>query len=138
MVDTQEYIELTEAVSKEIANLEAVKSYKGFQKKIMSDPAIGELIRVFERARDEYEDIQRFGEYYPQKDQVRLRLVHAKSALFENPQVAGFKKCEKEIHSILEQVSRVLNEAVEFETGNTTGGCCSGSSCSCSSKTRKR
>ena len=131
MLDIYDYIDLAEAVANEIETLPVMKQYKELQHKIATDPHLQTLVRHFGKAKEHYEDIQRFGEYYPQKDEVRADLVKAKSALFEDSHIKAFKSCEKEIQMILDDLSRAMEEVVSFDTGKKAGGCCSGGSCSC-------
>jgi len=129
MLDINHYIDMAEALANEIASTPTVQTYKNLQQKIATDTHVQDLIRHFERAKEHHEESQRFGDYYPDKDKVRADLIQTKSALFENSDIKGFKKCEKEIQMILDDLSRAMEDVVDFESGKS-GGC--GSSCGCS------
>jgi len=130
MLNIYDYIELAEAVANEIAALPVVEQYKELQRHIAVDPQLKDLVRAFERAKEHQEESRRFGDYYPDKEKVRTDLIQTKTALFENASVKAFKKCEKEIQMILDDLSRSMEDVVEFDTGKKSGGC--GSSCGCS------
>ncbi|MCL1948435.1 MAG: YlbF family regulator [Turicibacter sp.] len=132
MLNIDDYIQLAEAVADEIGALPVMATFKGLQQKIATDDLLKGLVRDFERAKEHHEEAQRFGDYYPGKDEVRARLIAAKSALFANPDIKAFKACEKQIQQILDQLSRAMDDVVSFDSGKS-GGCCSGGSCSCNS-----
>jgi len=129
MLNIHDYIEMAEAVANEIESLPLVKTYKELQHKIATDSELKDLVRNFERAKEHHEESKRFGDYYPDKEKVRADLIQTKSALFENSYVKEFKKCEKDIQMILDDLSRAMEDVVDFESGHS-GGC--GSSCGCS------
>ena len=78
-------------------------------KRIMDkDSTIIKLITDFNEAKIKYEEVSKYGKYHPDLKEVRNLLVNSKEALFTNKVVSEYKRLEKEIQKILDEVSRKI------------------------------
>ncbi|WP_214846576.1 YlbF family regulator [Exiguobacterium sp. s193] len=101
-----------------------------------------DVIRDFNRIKEEYELVQRFGRYHPDYQTITKKVHEVKRALDLQEEVATFKKAEKQLETLLGQISLKLagevSPQIKVPTGNPffdqgcAGGCSTGGSCSCS------
>jgi len=128
LLNTSEYLELCEAIGDEILLLPICQTYKKLQQEIKTNSEINELIHKFEIAKEAYADVERYGgKYHPDYKMVSQQLIEAKSNLFQNPYIKEFKKCEREIQLILDDIAQKISRAVEFKINkNKSCGCGSG------------
>ena len=128
LLNTSEYLELCEAIGDEILLLPICQTYKKLQQEIKNNSEINELINKFEIAKEAYADVERYGgKYHPDYKMVSQQLIEAKSNLFQNPYIKEFKKCEREIQLILDDIAQKISRVVEFKINkNKSCGCGSG------------
>ena len=127
LLNTSEYLELCEAIGDEILLLPICQTYKKLQQEIKTNSEIIELINKFEKAKEAYADVERYGKYHPDYKMVSQQLIEAKSNLFQNPYIKEFKKCEREIQLILDDIAQKISRVVEFKINkNKSCGCGSG------------
>ncbi|WP_100403132.1 YlbF family regulator [Bacillus sp. FJAT-42315] len=103
-----------------------------------------EKIQRFSRLKDLYEEVQRFGRYHPDYSRVMKEIREAKRDMDLDENVAAFRVAEKELQTLLDEISTLLgrsvSESIKVPTGNPFfsagsscgGGCGSGGSCGCS------
>lgn len=127
-----DYIELCEAIGDEILSLSVFQMYKKLQHEMNHNQEIIQLINEFEKAKELYADVERYGgKYHPDYKEVSQRLIDTKSNLYQNASVKEFKACEKEIQSILDEISNYISQAVEVTVKTKTKSCgCGSGNCS--------
>lgn len=132
MLNTTEYNELSELIADEIISLPVSQKYKKLQREIKSNEAIQYLIQSFEKAKNAYEEVERYGsKHHPDYKKVSQQLIDAKSNLFKEQIIKELKICEKEIQEILNQVAIYLDSAIKVESTKTTSSCgCGSGGCS--------
>lgn len=137
---------LTEAeeLAKMILQSEAADEYRKYYLKLNNDSQTQRKIKEFVRMKELYEDVQRFGRYHPDYKTINLRTREAKREMDMDENIAHFRKAENALQNILDQVSVIIGKSVsqhiKVPTGNPffdansscSGGCGSGSGCSCS------
>ena len=133
LLNSSEYIQLCEEIGDDIISLPLCQEYKELRHEIETSVEIKNLIANFERAKQSYAEVERYGgKYHPDYKDVSKRLVEAKTALFQNETVQKFKNCEKSIQSILDEIASYLMGVVEFKEGKKAQACgCKNGSCSC-------
>ena len=125
MLDINEYIELTDNIVKEVLSFATVQKYIELKQKIANDFIINQLISEFEQAKLSYEDVEKYGsKYHPDYKAVSGRLIKAKTQLFEHPDIIKFKLYEKEIQTILNQVTLSMKEVIKFDTNKEKKSSC--------------
>lgn len=132
MLNNTDYIELCEAIGDEILSLPVFQIYKKLQHEMNHNQEIIQLINEFEKAKELYADVERYGgKYHPDYKEVSQRLIDTKSNLYQNASVKEFKACEKEIQSILDEISNYISQAVEVTVKTKTKSCgCGSGNCS--------
>ena len=132
MLNNTDYIELCEAIGDEIFSLPVFQMYKKLQHEMNHNQEIIQLINEFEKAKELYADVERYGgKYHPDYKEVSQRLIDTKSNLYQNASVKEFKACEKEIQSILDEISNYISQAVEVTVKTKTKSCgCGSGNCS--------
>lgn len=132
VLNNTDYIELCEAIGDEILSLPVFQIYKKIQHEMNHNQEIIQLINEFEKAKELYADVERYGgKYHPDYKEVSQRLIDTKSNLYQNASVKEFKACEKEIQSILDEISNYISQAVEVTVKTKTKSCgCGSGNCS--------
>ena len=132
MLNTTEYTELSELIAEEINQLPVSQKYKQLQHEIKENSDIQQLIQNFEKAKDAYEEVERYGsKHHPDYKKVSQQLIDTKSNLFMHPAIKEFKNCEKEIQAILDQIAAYLEGIKKIEITKKTSSCgCGSGGCS--------
>ncbi len=132
MLNTSEYLEISEDLANEIISLPVSKRYKELQNQIKNDPEVKLLISKFEKAKSAYEDVQRYGsKHHPDYKEITQELVCAKSNLFQHKAVKELKNCEKEIQDLLNQIAVYIENSIKVDTFKKNSSCgCSSGGCS--------
>lgn len=82
-------------------------------KKIMeNDPLIVSLITDFNKCKVKFEEVSKYGKHHPDLKKVQLELASIKTKVFTNEIIGEYKKLEKEIQKILDDVSRKIAQSV--------------------------
>ena len=82
-------------------------------KKIMeNDPLIVNLINDFNKCKVKFEEVSKYGKHHPDLKKVQLELASIKTKVFTNEIIVEYKKLEKEIQKILDDVSRKIAQSV--------------------------
>lgn len=101
-----------------------------------------EMLWEFNKRKADYEEVQRFGKYHPDFNQVSKEVRALKRKLDLCDPIANFKKAEKQLEELLNEISVIIahavSESIKVPTGNPyfdsmscSGGCGSGGSCGC-------
>lgn len=132
VLNNTDYIELCEAIGDEILSLPVFQMYKKLQHEMNHNQEIIQLINEFEKAKELYAEVERYGgKYHPDYKKVSQRLIDTKSNLYQNSIIKEFKACEKEIQSILDEISNYISQAVEVTIKTKTKSCgCGSGNCS--------
>ncbi|MDV2685307.1 YlbF family regulator [Alkalihalophilus sp. As8PL] len=139
---TIELMDQSEELAKSITHSDVFIHYIGAKKSLERDSVAQDLIRRFSAMKEKHEEVQRFGRYHPDYDTVSTEIRKVKRELDLNESVAAFKKAEKELEMLLNEVSEVIahsiSKTIKVPTGNPyfdqmscSGGCGSGGGCSC-------
>lgn len=148
MLATLERIELldqTEELSKMILQSDIVENYLQCLTKLRANDNAQRKIRDFVKAKELYEEVQRFGKYHPNYKESMSQIRMLKREVDLDEDVANFKLAENDLQSLLDEISKLIGSAVsphiKVPTGNPffdsmssgcSGGCGSGGSCGCS------
>jgi len=110
-----------------------------WKERMEQDPAVKELLRKMARAKERFEECERFGHYHPNYHEA-LDAVKAVEAELEGIESAReFKRAEKALDELLYDVSVVIahavSESIKVPSNDplpkSGGGCGSGGSCGC-------
>ncbi|WP_025028311.1 YlbF family regulator [Caldalkalibacillus mannanilyticus] len=139
-LDLSLYLEEAYQLGQLILESEEVKEYRLTRKRMDEDPEAQSLIQAFLQKKEAFEEAERFGKYHPDYQRLNREMREVKRLLDMNELVARFKKAEKEMESILNEISKVVAFAVSEEIKVPSGnpfwdaiGCGSGGGCGCKS-----
>ncbi|WP_157796520.1 YlbF family regulator [Bacillus sp. FJAT-45037] len=141
-MSTMELMDQSEELAKSITQSDVYIDYILAKKSLEKDASAQDTIRRFNYIKERHEEVQRFGRYHPDYDTVSTDIRKVKRELDLHECVATFKKAERELEMLLNEVSEVIAHAVsktiKVPTGNPyfdqmscSGGCGSGGGCSC-------
>ncbi len=134
-----------DSLSQMILSSEQAKQFKEAYFAVYTDDLLKRQIASFTRLKEQYEDVQRFGKYHPDYQQVMKSIRVQKRALDMNDRIATLKIAENELQDLLDEVSLIIgktvSESVKVPVSNpffaaasscSTGSCGTGGSCGCS------
>lgn len=70
------------------------------------------LIDAFKKQKEKYEEASKYGKYHPDLKEIQINLKQTKENLYNNDIIKEYKDCEKQIQSILNNVSKEIAQAV--------------------------
>src|SRR5690625_2572826 len=146
MIATIELVDIldrSEQLGKMILASEDVEAYNRSRTALNKDSEAQQLIRDFQDIKSHYKDVQRFGRYHPDYNQIMKNVRSTKRKMDMNDKVASYKIKERQVQNLLDDISECIAGGVSEEikvpkdgaalsdTGCATGGCGSGGTCSC-------
>ena len=134
-IDITKLLAETDHLAQLIVKSEEAKRYQWCKQQLAEDKEAQQLIKRFNQQKERYEEVERFGKYHPDYKRIKTRDAEAKRELDLHDTVAQFKKAERELENILNEVSKIVayavSEQIKVPTGNpfwdTLG--CGGSGC---------
>ncbi|RDW17944.1 YlbF family regulator [Oceanobacillus chungangensis] len=142
MIATLEYVDIldqSEQLGKMIMDSEVMDDYKNRQVALYEDTEAQELIRAFTDMKQHYDDIQRFGRYHPDYNEIMKKVRSAKREMDMNEKVAMFKVAERNLQNLLDEISSYVALSVSEQikapkdgAALTDSGCGHGGACGCS------
>ncbi|ATP39229.1 regulator [Solibacillus sp. R5-41] len=148
MLMTSEWVFILDEVdelSAMILSSEQAQKLRQAYKAVYEDIELSERIKAFQRIKDQYEDVQRFGKYHPDYNIIMKQIRTEKRHLDLNEQVATLKLAENDYQDLLDEISLIIghsvSEAVKVPVSNPffassgsscSTGCGTGGGCSCS------
>ncbi|AWE06556.1 regulator [Lysinibacillus sp. 2017] len=127
-----------------ILSSQAAQNLRQAYKAVYEDAELSAQIKTFQRLKDQYEDVQRFGKYHPDYHTIMKKIRTEKRQLDLNDLVAALKLAENDYQDLLDEISLMIghsvSEAVKVPVSNpflasssSCGtGCGTGGGCSCS------
>ncbi|AMA72463.1 MULTISPECIES: YlbF family regulator [Aneurinibacillus] len=147
-LDFYEVMERAHRIGEQLVASEEMKRYLEFRRRMEQDPEAEAKIASFNRMKEAYEEVQRFGKYHPDYDRVTREIRQKKREMEKVATVAAFKKAENDLDELLYRISRTIADAVSASIkvpsnnplyelaggGCGSGGCGTGGSCGCTVK----
>jgi cell fate (sporulation/competence/biofilm development) regulator YlbF (YheA/YmcA/DUF963 family) len=127
-----------------ILSSQAAQNLRQATKAVYEDAELSAKIKAFQRLKDQYEDVQRFGKYHPDYHTIMKDIRTAKRQLDMDEKIATLKLAENDYQDLLDEISLLIGHSVSeavkvpvsnpfFATGSACGsGCGTGGGCSCS------
>ena len=147
MLMTSEWVFILDEVdelSAMILSSQAAQNLRQATKAVYEDAELSAKIKAFQRLKDQYEDVQRFGKYHPDYHTIMKDIRTEKRQLDMNEKIATLKLAENDYQDLLDEISLIIGHSVSeavkvpvsnpfFATGSSCGtGCGTGGGCSCS------
>lgn len=146
MIGTLEYVDVldrAEQLGEIVLQSDVMEAYNNARKELNEDTEAQQLIKAFNDIKIHYEDVQRFGRYHPEYNEIMKDVRSTKRKMDMNHKVASFKVAERNLQRLLDEISECIALSVSEQikvpkdgAALTDGGCASGScgtggSCSC-------
>jgi len=96
----------------EIKDLKEYKRLLELRKLTDTDPLVIKLINEFNNIKIKYDEVSKYGKHHPDLKEVQLALAKTKEQLFTNKVISEYKKLEKEVQKVLDEVSRKIAGSV--------------------------
>ena len=137
-------LDVTDELNNMILRSKQVMALREARDEVYSDAGLVERIHAFNKMKEHYEDVQRFGKYHPDYQSIMKNIREQKRAIDLNEKVAKLKIAENDFQDLLDQVSLIIGKSVSdavkvpvsnpfFNTDSSCGsGCGTGGGCSCS------
>lgn len=141
-IEIVEMIDKSEQLGGMIQNSEVMESYHMAKTAMENDAEAQELIGKFTSIKEHYEDVQRFGRYHPDYNQIMKDIRSSKREMDMNDKVASFKIAERNLQGFLEEISELIAFSVSHNIkvpkdgaalSDSSCGCGSGGGCGCAS-----
>ncbi|QJC54362.1 YlbF family regulator [Paenibacillus albicereus] len=116
-----------------------VADYLYWKDCVEQDPEALRLRREFAKAKELFDECQRFGRFHPDYHAAKDAIKKVENEMAEVESIRRYKQTEAELDALLYDVSLLIAESVsntiKVPSNNPlpTGGCGSGGSCSCGS-----
>lgn len=145
MIATLEYVDIldrSELLGKMVLQSDVMKAYNRSQKELNEDNEAQKLIKYFKNIKSHYEDVQRFGRYHPDYNEIMKQVRASKREMDMNDKVASFKIAERNLQKLLDEISELvaLSTSEEIKAPKDGAaltdsgcGCGSGGGCGCAS-----
>ncbi|MUV36243.1 Regulatory protein YlbF [Lentibacillus sp. JNUCC-1] len=145
MFATMEYVDIldcSEKLAKIITQSDVVKAYEQARIAMNEDKQAQKYIYDFNKLKDDYDDIQRFGRYHPDYNEIMKKVRAAKRAMDMHDSIASFKIAERHLQTLLDDVSELIAGSASANIKaprdgaaltDSGCGCGSGGKCGCAS-----
>lgn len=138
--DLSQMVDQAYKISDLIQDSQPMREYLRAKETMEKDPEAQKLIRDFQRKKDAYEEVQRFGKYHPDFKTITKDVRKFKRKVDMHPTIADFKQAESALDELLHTVANTLAVSVSDEIkvpsdnpflDKSGGGCGTGGSCGC-------
>lgn len=143
MIGSLEYVEIldhSETIGKMVLESDVMEAYRESKWELEQDQEAQKLIKAFNNIKEHYEDIQRFGRYHPDYNEIMKNVRLRKREMDLHEKVAAFKRAERELQKLLDEISEYIAYSVSDEIKVpkdgalfTEKGCGHGGACGCAS-----
>lgn len=115
-----------------------VQNYLKAKQELETDIQAQQLIREFQRKKEQFEETQRFGHFHPMYHAAKEEMEQFQRQMDANSAIYQFRRAEEQLDQMLLHVSETIaysvSESIKVPSNNafaTKGGCGSGGSCNC-------
>lgn len=145
MIGTMEYVTIlddSEQLGQMVLQSDVMKDYQKKKATLDQDEVAQQLIKAFTNIKEHYDDIQRFGRYHPDYQEIMKKVRSTKRALDMHDSVAEFKIAERNLQTLLDDISEHIAFSVSDQIkapkdgaalSDSSCGCGSGGGCGCAS-----
>ncbi|MEW9676582.1 YlbF family regulator [Lentibacillus sp. L22] len=141
MIGTMEYVDIldrAESLGQIVLKSDVMEAYMRSRYEMENNKEAQQLIQAFTNIKSHYEDVQRFGRYHPDYNQIMKQVRQTKRAMDMHEKVAAYKVAERNLQKLLDEISQYIAESVSKDikapkdgAALSDGGCGSGGKCGC-------
>ncbi|SEB17124.1 Cell fate regulator YlbF, YheA/YmcA/DUF963 family (controls sporulation, competence, biofilm development) [Thalassobacillus cyri] len=141
-IEIVDVLDSSEHIGQMILQSDVMDAYQTAKKQLEEDDEAQRLIRDFQKIKDQYEDVQRFGRYHPDYNRIMKEVRTVKREMDMNEKVASFKLRERDLQKLLDEVSQHVAFSVSenikvprdgMALTDSGCGCGTGGGCGCAS-----
>lgn len=141
-IEIVDVLDSSEHIGQMILQSDVMDAYQTAKKQLEEDDEAQRLIRDFQKIKDQYEDVQRFGRYHPDYNRIMKEVRSVKREMDMNEKVASFKLRERDLQKLLDEVSQHVAFSVSenikvprdgMALTDSGCGCGTGGGCGCAS-----
>ncbi|WP_153731911.1 YlbF family regulator [Sporosarcina obsidiansis] len=136
-------VDMAEELADMLLRSEVMKTYHDAYNRVYSNSDLRKEIIDFNKMKEQYEEVQRFGRYHPDYKMIMKEIRLQKRALDLREEVAALRLAENDVQELLDEIGVLIGNSVSeavkvpagdgvFTNSSCGGGCSSGGSCSCS------
>ncbi|WP_276352626.1 YlbF family regulator [Cohnella caldifontis] len=136
--DFTELLEGAYALGEMIKRSALADDYVYWKRQVEQDPEAGRLKVQLAKAKERFEECERFGRFHPDYNEALDRVYAVQAELDRLESVRRYKIAESGLDQLLYEISSTLASAVSDSVkvpdpvrGEASGGCGSGGACSC-------
>jgi cell fate (sporulation/competence/biofilm development) regulator YlbF (YheA/YmcA/DUF963 family) len=111
-LDMSAILLLAYELSDMIKHSAAVAEYLYWKQEMERDESARQAIARFRRAKEKFEEAERFGHFHPNYHEALEQAKQAQRELENIEAVRNFKRCEEELDDLLYEVSRTIAHSV--------------------------
>lgn len=140
MFATLEFVDLldhAEQFGAMIRESDVMAAYKEAKYELDHDEHAQSLIKAFNHIKEEYEEVQRFGRYHPDYNDIMKAVRTTKREMDMNDKVAAYKVAKRNVQKLLDEISEYIALSISDqikvpkEGAALADGCGSGGACGC-------
>ncbi len=137
MIANMEYVAIldySEQLGQMVLQSEVMEDYQQKKTALAQDEAAQQLIKAFINIKDHYDDVERFGRYHPDYQEIMKQVRQTKRAMDMHESVAAYKIAERNLQTLLDEISEYIALSVSDQIkAPKDGAALSDSGCSCGS-----
>lgn len=141
-VDYATILEKTDKLANMILKSDVIDEYRRAYHQLQNDEEAQKLIAAFQKCKEDYEELERFGRYHPDYKHMMKNIRKTKRTMDMHESVARFKVAERKVQRFLDEISEYIAKSVSDQiivpkdeldhlTGCSSSGCGSGGTCGC-------
>ncbi|WP_407268098.1 YlbF family regulator [Radiobacillus sp. PE A8.2] len=143
MIATLEIVDIidrSEYIGQMILQSDVMEQYNLERQALKDDKEAQRLINAFITVKEQYEEVQRFGRYHPDFNSIMKNIRSTKRDMDMNEKVASFKIAERNLQTLLDDVSEIVARSASEQVKvpkdgailtDSSCGCGSGGGCGC-------
>lgn len=131
-VEWANILDEADQLSSMILSSQLAKNLQDARHAVYSDEILAKEIAAFNKMKDQYEEVQRFGKYHPDYHTVMKKIREMKRNLDINEKIVRLKIAENDFQEMLDEISITIGKSVSEAVKVPANGPFSASSCGCS------
>ena len=115
MMMTSEWVMILEEVQDLNTMIRSSEQFANLQKAhlaVYSDEELVRKINDFQRMKDQYEDVQRFGKYHPDYQTIMKSVRAKKRELDVNDKISALRLAENDYQDLLDEIGLLIGKTV--------------------------
>lgn len=94
---------------------DSYKAYSLYEKKVLSDNNLRQLLLEFQNKKEKFEDAYKYKDYYPDYNKIKDDYQQIKISLMNNQIFKTYKSSEKELDLYINEIEYQLKQIVNLE-----------------------